>query len=285
MMQNIEDMEFYPAALSIAGSDSGGGAGIQADLRTFNAFGIYGCTAITAVTSQNPSEVRRVDALPAEAVRCQIESVLDAIPVRIAKTGMLANCEIVETVADVIRERSLPLVADPVMVSTSGAVLLEKSAVSALLEKLFPLAAWITPNIPEAELILGRKLTDRRALADAARCCYDRWGCNVILKGGHAAADKAVTDMICCDGKLYTLSSPAAKVSGKTTHGTGCTLSSALAAGLAFGMDWQQAVAEAKSFVFGSLCEAVNLSGSISQMYPPSEDCLNRIRLEPWKDK
>jgi hydroxymethylpyrimidine/phosphomethylpyrimidine kinase len=91
--------------------------------------------------------------------------------------------------------------------------------------------------------------------------------------------------MICCDGKLYTLSSPAAKVSGKTTHGTGCTLSSALAAGLAFGMDWQQAVAEAKSFVFGSLCEAVNLSGSISQMYPPSEDCLNRIRLEPWKDK
>ena len=284
-MQNIEDMEFYPAALTIAGSDSGGGAGIQADLRTFNAFGIYGCSAITAVTSQNPSEVRRVDALPAAAVRSQIETVLDAIPVRIAKTGMLANCEIAETVAEVVKKRSLPLICDPVMVSTSGTILLEKSAVSVLLEKLFPLAVWITPNIPEAELITGKKLASRKELADAARYCYDRWGCNVILKSGHAISGKAVTDVVCCDGKLYTLSSPTAKVSGKTTHGTGCTLSSALAAGLAFGMDWQQALAEAKSFVFGSLCEAVHLSGSLAQMYPPSEDCLNRIRLESWKDK
>lgn len=284
-MQNLEDMEFYPAALTIAGSDSGGGAGIQADLRTFNAFGIYGCSAITAVTAQNPNEVRQVEALPAEIVRSQIDCVLDAIPVRIAKTGMLADCEIVETVADTIRERRLPTVVDPVMVSTSGARLLKQDAVTVLLEKLFPLAAWITPNIPEAELILGRKLDGRKALADAARTCYDRWGCGVILKSGHALNGKTATDLICCDGKVYTLSSPTVRIAEKTAHGTGCTLSSALAAGLAFGMNWDQAVSEAKSFVYGSLCEAVNLSGGLSQMYPPSEDSLNRIRLEVWKDK
>ena len=284
-MQNIEDMEFYPAALTIAGSDSGGGAGIQADLRTFNAFGIYGCSVITAVTAQNPGEVRRIDILPPEAVRSQLEAVLDAIPVRAAKSGMLANSAIVETVAGIVRERSLPLIVDPVMVSTSGSALLEKTAAETMIRKLFPLAAWITPNIPEMEQILNCRLEDKKSYADAVRRAWDKWGANILLKTGHALSGNAVTDYICCDGKCYTLSSPAVRVSGSAAHDTGCTLSAAIAAGLAFGMNWDQALMEAKSFVYGSLCEMVHLSGNITQMYPPSEDSLKRIRLEPLRDK
>ena len=158
-----------PAVLTIAGSDSGGGAGIQADLRTFNSFKVYGCSVITAVTAQNPDEVRRVDILPSEAVRSQFETVLDLIPVRFAKTGMLANREIVECVAGLVEKYALQLIVDPVMVSTSGARLLEDTAVAAMQEKLFPLAAWITPNIPEAELICQRQLRTPDDLAAAAR--------------------------------------------------------------------------------------------------------------------
>ena len=266
-MQNFEDMEFYPAALTISRSDASGGAGIQADLRTFNAFGIYGCTAITAVAEKT---------LTANAVQSQLESVLDAIPVRIAKCGFAGDDSIAGVIADIVCERKLPLIVDPVIFSAADA---------RLPEKLFPLAAWITPDVQTAELILGRKLEGRKALAEAAGTFYDRYGCNVVLRSSYASAGKAVTDFVCCDGKLFTLSSPAVKVTEKTLHGAGCTFSAALTAGLAFGMNWDQAVTEAKSFVYGSLCEAVHLSGNVVRMYPPSEDSLGRIRLEAWKDK
>lgn len=269
-----------PAVLTIAGSDSGGGAGIQADLRTFNSFKVYGCSVITAVTAQNPDEVRRVDILPSEAVRSQFETVLDLIPVRFAKTGMLANREIVECVAGLVEKYALQLIVDPVMVSTSGARLLEDTAVAAMQEKLFPLAAWITPNIPEAELICRRKLSTRDDLADAALMLHEKYKCNCLLKSGHAITSDQATDIVCCQGRLFALSSPAVTLKGHTAHGTGCTLSAALAANLASGKNNQEALMAAKAFVYGSLCRSVSLSDTLMQMYPPEENFSERVILE-----
>lgn len=268
------------AVLTVAGSDSGGGAGIQADLRTFNAFKVYGCSVITAVTAQNPNEVRRVDVLPAESVKTQLASVLDAIPVRFAKSGMLATREIIECVAAFVQKHKLQLVADPVMVSTSGSRLLEESAVSAMRYLLFPQAAWITPNIPEAELICNCKLTSPESLADAALQLYNQYKCNIILKSGHAVISEQVTDIVCYQGEVFALSSPAAKIQANTAHGTGCTLSAALAANLALHKNWQDALLAAKAFVYGSLCESVDLSDKLAQMYPPEKNYLQQVRLQ-----
>lgn len=268
-----------PAALTIAGSDSGGGAGIQTDLRTFNAFKVYGCSAITAVTSQNPNEVRRIDTLSPEAVRCQLETVLDLLPVRWAKTGMLANNGIIESVAEIVRKYAIELVVDPVMVSTSGTALLEAAAVSAMKEKIFPLASWITPNIPEAELICQRKLDTPDDLAGAALQLYKQFNCNILLKSGHAAVYDQVTDIVCYQGKLFALSSPLAKISGNTAHGTGCTLSAAMAANFALGKSWQDVLISAKAFVYGALVESIQLTGTLFQMYPPEQDYCAEITL------
>lgn len=282
MSRNNREIELYPTALTIAGSDSGGGAGIEADLRTFNAFGVYGCVALTAVTSQNPLEVRRVDPVPAEGVRCQIETVMDRIPVRFAKSGMLCNAEIVETVAEVVEERGLRLVCDPVMVSTSGARLLSEEAVELVRERLIPLADWITPNIPEAELLLGRRLSGPDDFRRAALECHERWGVSVLLKTGHARnGGKSAVDFVCREGRVYRLGSPRLSGVESASHGTGCTLSSALAAAFALELSWEQALCEAKAFVLGSLREAVMIAPKIPAMYPPVEDSVGEVRLEP----
>ena len=275
----MED-NIFPSALTIAGSDSGGGAGIQADLRSFSAFGVYGTSVITAVTSQNPGEVRRVDILPPEAVQAQMESVLDVIPVKFGKTGMLANKEIVEKVAFLAEKYRLSLVVDPVMISTSGACLLEKAAISAMQEKLFPLAEFLTPNIPEAEWICGKKLVSPDDLAEAARFLYGRYGCNILLKSGHSIFSDLVTDCVCYEGKVFALSSPAVKIHGHTSHGTGCTLSAALTASLAKGKSWKQALLAAKAFVYGSLKESRKIGENLFQMYPPLENNLNKMELK-----
>ena len=269
-----------PVVLTIAGSDSGGGAGIQADLRTFNAFKVYGCSVITAVTSQNPDEVRRVDVLSQEAVKNQLETVLELFPVRFAKTGMLANEKIIACTAQLAEKYDLQLIVDPVMVSTSGARLLEESAVSAMRELLFPRAAWITPNIPEAELLCGKKLSTSADLAESAVELHEKFKGNVILKSGHLTGVDRVTDIVCCDGKLYSLSSPAATVKGNSSHGTGCTLSAAIAALLAAGKSWQASLQEAKAFVYGSLVESRPLTGTLFQMYPPEKRYLEQVTLE-----
>ena len=269
-----------PSVLTIAGSDSGGGAGIQADLRSFNAFNVYGCSVITAVTAQNPLEVRRVDILPIAAIRSQLESVLDVFPIHYVKTGMLANREIIECVAKVIEKYDLQLIVDPVMVSTSGARLLEESAILAMQELLFPLAKWITPNIPEAELICNRKLTTFSDLADSAQMLYEKYKCNSFLKSGHAVLSDMVTDVVCYQGKLYTLSSPVVEVEKNTSHGTGCTLSAALVANFALGKNFSDALMAAKAFVYGSLCENVKLKDSLAQLYPPEKDYINQVRLK-----
>ena len=279
MTKNNPENELYPAALTIAGSDSGGGAGIQADLRTFNAFGVYGCTAITALTSQNPKRVARIDAVPAAGVACQIDTVMEAVRIRCAKTGMLFSMEIVAAVADRVKAHKLPLVVDPVMVSTSGSVLLEKDAVEAVKRELFPLAEWITPNIPEAALLLGRKLENEKQYADAARECYEKWGVSVLLKSGHAPGGKYAVDFICRGGEEYRLSSRRLPDSGQS-HGTGCTLSAAMTAAFALDVPWKDALCEAKAFVLGSLSEFVEIGPGVTAMYPPVEDQIDQVRLE-----
>ena len=274
--------DILPAVLTIAGSDSGGGAGIQADLRTFNFFNVYGCSAITAVTSQNPDEVRRVDVMPAESVRTQIGTVLDAFHCRFAKTGMLAGRKIIECVAKMAEKYDLQLIVDPVMVSTSGTKLLEENAVSAMQEHLLPLAEWITPNIPEAELICQCKLHSANDLAQAALQIYGKYKCNCLLKSGHAINSDMATDIVCFQGKLFSLSSPAVKISGNTAHGTGCTLSAAVAANLASGKNWQDALITAKAFVYGSLCENMKVNGKLRQMYPPRKNYLEQVVLKEY---
>jgi hydroxymethylpyrimidine/phosphomethylpyrimidine kinase len=281
MQSRGDNGEYLPSVLTIAGSDSGGGAGIQADLRTFSAFRVYGCSAITAVTAQNPAGVRRVDILEAGAVRSQLESIMELFPVRAAKTGMLANRETVECVAEALRSRGTPLVVDPVMVATSGAPLLEHTAIASMRDKLFPLASWITPNIPEAELLCGRKLNTPEELAAAALQLGSQYGCSVILKSGHALKADQVPDVVNYRGALYALTSPRADAAGQTTHGTGCTLSAALTANLALGKEWQAALMAAKAFVYGSLCEKRAISGTLSQMYPPENSYAGRITLKP----
>ena len=269
-----------PPVLTIAGSDSGGGAGIQADLRTFHAFGVYGCSVITAVTAQNPDEVRRVDVLDPGAVKAQLEAVLAPMTVRFAKTGMLANKEIIECVAEQVQSCNLFLTVDPVMVSTSGVRLLEESAISAMQEKLFPLAEWITPNIPEAELLCRRKLTSVSDLAEAACFFYERYKCNCLLKSGHFIHSEEVTDIVCYQGAVYSLRSPVVPVKKHTAHGTGCTLSAALAANSALGNSWQETLISSKAFVYGSLYESADINGTLSQMYPPKENYCKKVSLE-----
>ena len=195
MSKKIND-EFYPVALTVAGSDSGGGAGIQADLRTFNAFGIFGCSAVTAVTSQNPLEVRRVDAIGAEGVKAQLDAVLDKLAVRWAKSGMLADAATVRIVAKTVKERKLSLVCDPVMVSTSGAALLAPDAADAVRDELLPVAKWITPNLPEAERLLGEKINSFDECAEAARRLFELCGASVLLKTGHARFGDGADDVI-----------------------------------------------------------------------------------------
>ncbi len=272
---------FYPAALTVAGSDSGGGAGIQADLRTFNAFGVFGCSAVTALTSQNPREVRRVDTLPPESVRTQIETVLDAVAVRWAKTGMLAGAGVVETVAEIAAVRRLPLVCDPVMVSTSGVPLLEPAAVDVMRRRLLPAARWITPNLPEAELLLGVKITSFDGCVHAAKSLFELCGAAVLLKTGHAGFTADAADVVCREGRMYLLSSPRVEAPPYAPHGTGCTLSAALAAALAAGAHWKTALCEAKAFVFGSLSECAEVGPGLFAMYPPVNGYESSVTLKP----
>lgn len=278
-----EKKNYYPAALTVAGSDSGGGAGIQADLRTFSAFGVFGCSVITAVTAQNPLKVSRVDALSPESVAAQLGAVLDAFSINAVKTGMLFGEDIIEVLAPVFESMSAPLIVDPVMVSTSGAKLLKDSAVEMMKNRIFPAASWITPNIPEAELLLGRKITGFKEMKEAVAECSDRWDCGCVLKGGHAGAYKGkISDLAAWKGSLYKLTSFALDA-GIAAHGTGCTFSSAMAASFALGFSWKDALCSAKAFVYGSLVEAVKVGRAFDAMYPPSESYLENVSLEKIK--
>ncbi len=237
-------------ALTIAGSDSGGGAGIQADLKSFAAHGVFGTSAITALTAQNTAGVRGVHPVPADFVVAQVEAVLEDMDVRAVKTGMLATTEIVEAVAALAAAGRLPqLVVDPVMTSSSGARLLEQSAERAYVEQLLPHALLLTPNLYEAQVLLGRDITTLAAQRDAAKALGDLGPAHVLVKGGHAvtdAGDQAV-DVLWDGAELVELRAP--RVPGGNDHGTGCSLASAVAARLAKGVDLPSAVRAAKAYV------------------------------------
>jgi hydroxymethylpyrimidine/phosphomethylpyrimidine kinase len=256
-----------PVALTIAGSDSGGGAGIQADLKTFAALGIHGTSAITAITAQNTVAVTEILELPVAMVRAQIDAVVEDLGVQAAKTGMLSSAEIIETVAAAIQAHRIGnLVVDPVMVAKGGARLLRKDAVDALRTRLLPLAAMLTPNLPEVEVLLGRRVTTLDERRQAARDLLALGPRAVVVKGGHAGGD--AIDVYWDGATLEEL--PAERIATANTHGSGCVFSAAIAAGLAQGLDSLTAVRAAKEFITGAIELSLELGhghGPVNPMY------------------
>ena len=245
-----------PIALTIAGSDSSAGAGIQADLKTFTALGVYGLTAVTCIVAEVPRKVSRIEPVTAKMVREQIDVLLDNFGVGAIKTGLLCSAEIVCAVAQAIQDgkkkiaRLVRLVVDPVMIATSGDNLLEPEAVEAYKNKLFPLATLITPNLDEAALLLETTITDRRQMENAARALAKKYRASILLKGGHLRDNNAV-DLLFHHGELTEFSAPFTR--GVETHGTGCTYSAAITAGLASSLSLEQAIKRAKNFVTESI--------------------------------
>jgi hydroxymethylpyrimidine/phosphomethylpyrimidine kinase len=238
-------------ALTIAGSDSGGGAGIQADLKTFGALGVYGASAITAVTAQNTVKVSRIVEIDPAVVAEQIELVLEDIGADAVKTGMLASAPIIEAVAGVLAQRRVPnLVIDPVMVSKTNARLLKADAVDALKSRLLPLASIVTPNIPEAEVLSGLRVADAESMRAAARRIHELGPRRVVIKGGHSDGPYVVD--LYFDGENFE-ELKAERVKTRATHGTGCTFSAAIAAYLAHGLPPLEAVARAKEYLTAAL--------------------------------
>ena len=235
-----------PAALTIAGSDSGGGAGIQADLKTFSALGVYGASALTAITAQNTVGVTAVHEIPAADIAAQIDAVITDIGADAVKTGMLSSSAIVNVVAESLRRHNVAqLVVDPVMVAKSGDTLLQDDAVHALRTQLLPLAAVVTPNIPEAEALAGGSIESLEDMRGAARRIAGMGAGSVIVKGGHL--DGPATDIF-YDGSEFR-EFTAERIDTVNTHGTGCTFASAVAAGMAHGLPVAEAVAQAKEYV------------------------------------
>jgi hydroxymethylpyrimidine/phosphomethylpyrimidine kinase len=256
-----------PVALTIAGSDSGGGAGIQADLKTFAALGVHGTSAITAITAQNTVTVTDVFELPARIIVAQIEAVVSDFEVQAAKTGMLASSQIIEAVATAIEtHRITKLVVDPVMVAKGGAKLLRDDAIHALRARLLPLAAVITPNLPEAEVILGRRIQTMVERREAALDLVALGPRAAVVKGGHAGDD--ATDVYWDGTDMVEL--PAPRLRTANTHGSGCVFSAAIAAGLALGLEPLPAVRLAKEFISGAIEHSLEIGhghGPVNPMF------------------
>ncbi|HEY8439024.1 MAG TPA: bifunctional hydroxymethylpyrimidine kinase/phosphomethylpyrimidine kinase [Candidatus Limnocylindrales bacterium] len=256
-----------PRALSIAGSDSGGGAGIQADLKTFSAFGVFGMTAITAVTVQNTLGVQGFEAISPGTVADQVRAVASDIGVDAAKTGMLANAPIVEAVADVVAATTIPnLVVDPVFVSKHGHVLLPDDAVGALRTRILPLATIVTPNLPEAAGLAGFAVETRDQMRRAAHAILALGASAVLVKGGHLEDPARSDDLFV--GASWEGWLEGERIDTPNTHGTGCTLSAAIAARLALGDDLRDAVRAAKAFVTEAIRHALTLGGGIGPVDP-----------------
>lgn len=278
----IERTHHYARVLSIAGSDSGGGAGIQADLKTFAALGCFGMTAITAITAQNTCGVRAIHGVPPEMLRDQIDAVLDDIGVDAVKIGMLHAPDIVRTVAQAIdRHRMQRVVFDPVMVATSGAKLIDDPAIAVLVAEMFPRVALITPNLDEAAILVGRPLSSPQDMALAAAELIGRGARAVLLKGGHLAGN-TVTDLLLeASGEPLWMQAP--RIESGNTHGTGCTLSSAIAAHLALGATLPDAVQQARAFVrqalqAGASVKTGQCSGPLNHGFAPQPMYLKEIQ-------
>jgi len=262
-MSATTDQNELPVALSVAGSDSGGGAGIQADLLTFAANRCYGTTAITCLTAQNPDEVSAIQAMPASFVKEQIQRVFTYFRVSAVKTGMLFNTSIIEAVSACLSgHKNVHLVVDPVMVSTSGAILLETSAIDAFRKKLLPLADVFTPNLDEAAVLLDSKesIANLEAMELAARELARQFGAPCLLKGGHLVDGGELFDIFATpEGEIHAFSSP--RIEKINTHGSGCTLSSAIAANLAGGQSLLDAIENALGYVRNGMRHPVRLNG------------------------
>jgi hydroxymethylpyrimidine/phosphomethylpyrimidine kinase len=251
-----------PVALTIAGSDSGAGAGIQADLKTFAALGVHGTIAIACLTAQNPRRILAVDPCPPKMLRRQLEAIFQELPPAAIKTGMLFSPGNIRVVVGFLKKTQrlerVPLIVDPVLASTSGAKLAQPGALKVLTEQLLPLATLVTPNLSEAEILSGQKISSIEGMSNAARKIHSRWGCAVLLKGGHLRG-KGATDIF-FDGKKETLLR-APFVKGIRTHGTGCVYSAAICAALAQGKSLLQAVKIGKHFVTRAILKSYRVRG------------------------
>ena len=244
-------------ALTIAGSDSGGGAGIQADLKTFHQFGVFGTSAIVALTAQNTLGVRAVHAVPGTMVAAQLDALADDLPPAALKTGMLADAELVRLVAAAVRRHAwAPLVVDPVMVATSGDRLLTGEAEAVLRDELLPLAAVVTPNLDEAEILVGFPVRDLATMEEAGRALIALGAGAALVKGGHLDGDELTDVLVTGSGVRHH---PRPRVRTTSTHGTGCTLSAAITAGLALGRPLDRSVADALDFVARAIATAPGL--------------------------
>lgn len=257
-------------ALTIAGSDSSGGAGIQADLKTFQAHGVFGMSAVTAVTVQNTQKVYDIQEIDPDIVAGQINCIFEDTPVDAVKIGMVSSVALIKAIAGALADKSLPpVVLDPVMISKSGYPLLKKDAQNALAFHLFPLAHVVTPNIFEARLLAGFDIITYEDMKEAARCMINLGAKHAVIKGGHFQGDGAVD--VLYDGENFkTLNAP--KIETRNTHGTGCTFSSALAANMALGMNFFDAAARAKSYVTRAIAQAPDIgkgSGPLNHMVSP----------------
>ena len=258
-------------ALTIAGSDSGGGAGIQADLKTFQRFGVFGTSAITAITAQNTRGVRAWEAVSPDLVREQIDSVAEDLPPAAFKSGMLANASVASAVASAIRDHSLRnYVLDPVMVATSGDVLLESDAIEAIRRDLIPQALLVTPNLHEAGILVGEEIDDEDSMARAAEKIVGDMGAHaVLIKGGHMASGDRVVDIL-YDGNVRAFRGQ--RLDSRNTHGTGCTLSAAIAAQLATGESLHAAVRQAIVYVHNAIATAPGLGSGHGPLNHLAED-------------
>ncbi len=247
----------FPTALTIAGSDSGGGAGIQADLETFAALRVHGTSVLTCVTAQNPRRVSGIEPCSASIVTRQLEAVFEELPPAAAKTGMLYSEQIIREVARFFGARRIPLVVDPVMIATSGATLLRPAAVKVLCSQLLPLATLITPNLDEAAALLRRPLTSVEDLRSAAKTLHARFGAALLVKGGHLRGLRQAVDIFYDGSQELLLSAPF--IRRLKTHGTGCTYSAAITAALASGLSLPASVAAAKEFVTQAIEQSVRV--------------------------
>lgn len=254
-------------ALTIAGSDSSGGAGIQADIKTMTALGVFAMSAVTALTAQNTTGVYGIMEAEPEFLAKQIDCVFTDIRPDAVKIGMLSSSQIIRTVAQKLRQYQADhVVLDPVMVATSGSRLIQEEAVQTMKECLFPLAQIITPNIPETQVLTGLEIHNSQDMEQAARALQKACGCAVLCKGGHRVSD--ANDLLCIQGELIWL--PGHRIDTDNTHGTGCTLSSAIASYLALGFGLEESVRNAKEYLTGALAAGLNLgkgSGPVNHMY------------------
>ena len=253
---NAKEGKNMKTALTIAGSDSSGGAGIQADIKTMTANGVYAMSAITALTAQNTTGVIDIMEVTPHFLEEQLDEIFTDIAPDAVKTGMVSSTELIRVIAAKLKEyHAGRIVVDPVMVATSGARLISEDAIETLKQELLPLATVITPNIPEAEVLSGRKIETQEDMEQAAQSIYVKYGCNVLCKGGHNRND--ANDFLFADGEGTWLKGK--RIDNSNTHGTGCTLSSAIASNLAKGYDLVSAVSNAKQYLTGALAAGLNL--------------------------